>query len=422
MVIEMSKKTKNILNSLLLVVLIGFILINLPYGKIKNAAYSIITNIDDFINNIDAVILIDDNSSFDQHIKNITFNNDNDEYYAIFEFNSINPLNVSVITINDTLFTEDFFTVHNNTLIVDITSLITSDDVVKIDVSTIYTKNNKEHISTLSTSFYKQINYETIEKSKKSVVTIEAKNSLFFNTSSAWGSGVILNKQPIIKSGSFRDYQMYEYFIVTNSHVVGDYNIFNIYKNNMNNEYPKNSSFFEPNETVELLGHYTKNTDLAFLLLTTFDDSLVPLDDKQFIDNEPVPINKEDVVYLIGSPFINNRPAFESYKIGKIENTSMPINLTDSPLCSSGCQSIKSTAYLGEGSSGGGLFDIHGNLIGINFAGSENSLDAFAIPITTVFEAINELEYVLSLKEKRSLATSFLFKQQLHNQFQQFLS
>lgn len=414
----MSKNTKRILNWLITIFLILFILIKLPYGKIKDATNTLFNSIDEFIKNVGNVVSVQENSSFDHHIKNITFFIEDDKCYAAFEFYTINPLDVSIITINDEDYYVDSFSYQNNFLVVDVSDLICENNITPLSVSKIYTKNHKEHISTLTTIFHKEINYQIIEQKKQSVVGIRTQKSAFFNTSSTWGSGIILSKNTIIKSNWFSEYTMYEYLIVTNSHVVEKGNVYYVYNKNENDEYPKKTGLYKPNETVELLGHYTEDTDLAFLILTTYNDFLIPLDDEQFITNETVPIETNDTVFLIGSPFISDKPAFNSYKIGKIKETSAKIILADSDLCKTGCESIKTSAYLGEGSSGGGLFDINGNLIGINFAGSENHEEAFAIPIKIVIDAY--LELLPQIQVKRSLATSFFLSKQLHNQFQRF--
>lgn len=404
----MKEYTKRILTWLMTIIIVLFIFINLPNRKIKDATNALFNNIDNFIKNIDNVITIQENLSFDQNIRNITFFIEDDNCFAIFEFRFINPSDVLKIKINNKNYQRDSFSFEKNRLFVNITDLICENDITPLTISKIYTKGQKEYNCTLTTIYHKEINYELIEEKKQSMVGIRAQKSALFNSYSTWGSGIILSKQAIIKSTWRSDYTMYEYLIVTNSHVVENRDVFYIYNNNENDEYPKKTELFQPNETVELLGLYTKDTDLAFLVLTTFEDSLVPLDDEQLINNDFIPINTSDTVFIIGSPIINNKPAFNSYKIGKIKLTSEKINLEDSDLCSSGCESIKTSAYLGNGSSGGGLFDVDGNLIGINFAGNPKTNDeAFAIPLRIVFEALQELWPQTQVK--RSHATSFFY-------------
>jgi S1-C subfamily serine protease len=403
---NMSRKTRKVLTWIMTIIIIVIALFNLPYQKIKESTHTFFNNIFNFFNNIDRVITTDPNTSYDHHIKNITFYTNNNNHYAVFEFHKIDPENISTMTINNETFDETNFTYEEKTLIVDITSLIGDGEVTTINVTRIYTKNDKEHISTLSTSFNKAINYQIIEQRKKSLVGIRATTSSFFSSSSNWGSGVILTKTEVKKTHWFNEYTMYEYLIVTNSHVVEDSRVFYVYYDNADDEYPKNTGMRRPKESVRLLGHYTKKADLALLVLTTFDGSLVPLDDPQITNFEAVPIEVNNTVFLIGSPVINDVPAFNSYKIGKIINTSKPITLKDSDLCSTGCYSIQSKTYLGEGSSGGGLFDIDGNLIGINFAGNDTHEEAYALPITLLFDALREL-VPQAQQTKGSLATSF---------------
>lgn len=401
-----NKKTK-ILNWIVLSALIVLLLFTLPYKNIKQRASTFINNIGDFLNNIESIITQPNNTSSDHHIKNITFYSEENNYYAIIEFNSIVASNVSSITINKKEFFKDDFTYTDKSLVVDISSLIKSGDATKINISTILTKNNYTHISTLETAFYKSVNYQIIEEAKKSIVGIRAHDSSFLATSSAWGSGIILKKSTTVKAGLFNDYIMFEYLIITNYHVVENKSSFYVYNKDEDDKYPKSTKLREPNETVELIGYFSKITDLAVLKLTTFDDSLIPLNDPQFTTKEPIEINEDDPVFLIGSPFIGNSISFNSYKIGKIKSTSKTITLIDSDICAFGCESIQTTAFLGEGSSGGGLFDINGNLIGIHFAGNDKYQEAFAIPLYIVVEALDELFAIT--ETKRSLATSFFY-------------
>lgn len=415
----MNDRTKKFLSWLMLVIVVGFVFVAMPYDKIKDVTNTLINNIDDFINNIDGAVTVNNNSSSDHHIKNTTFYKEDDIYYVEFSFYSINPSNVLGITINNKIFEEDTLSYLDDILIVDISSLITDDEITPINVSVIYTKDNKQHISTLVTSYHKGVNYQTIEEKRLSLVGIKGQKNAFFNTSSNWGSGVILSKKTVTKSGFFNEFTMYEYIIVTNYHVIEGSSVFYIYNDSESDEYPKRTPISHPNETVELIGTYTKNTDLAFLSLITFDDSLAPLDDKQFITKEAVSFDKNDTVFLIGSPVINDKTMFNSYKIGQITEVAKSITLIDSDeLCKFGCEGIGNTAYLGKGSSGGGLFDISGNLIGINFAGDvDNAIEAFAIPIYIVLEAYE----IVNEYEKRSLATSFFLILLLHNQLQLLL-
>lgn len=404
----MSGKTRKILSwfLILFVVLISFLTI--PLDKVKKTAGNFIDNIHDFISDINNVFTINDNSSSDHHIKNITFFNQNDSYFAIIEFNGIEATSIISIKINNITFREfSILDDYKNTISVDISELVDEDESTNINISIIKT-NKTVYISTLQTTFYKAINYETILEKQKSIVGIESTRLGFStNLSSSWGSGVIFNKKKVIKSNFWgQRYVEYEYLIITNYHVVENADIFDIHYG-----YYGNTLANLTNSNIELLGVYTKHTDLAILKLTTKDGSLVALDDEQFTTREPVAVKNNQLVFAIGSPYINDKPLFNSYKIGQVERINYNLGqLQDSDLCKEGCNSIKTSAYQGEGSSGGGVFDIDGNLIGIHFAGNSEYRISFEIPIELVFEAI---DFILKdYQMKRSQATSFFI--QLH--------
>lgn len=405
----MNNKTRKILSwfLILFVVLISFFTI--PFDKVKKSAADFIDNIHDFISDINNVFTINNNSSSDHHIKNISFLRDNDSYFAVIEFNGIEASSVTSIEINNITFTE-FFILEDrtNTISVDISEIIGDDESTNISISLIET-NKTIHISTLQTTFYKSVNYETILEKQKSVVGISStKLGFATSVSSAWGSGVIFNKKKVIKTNFWgQKYEEYEYLIITNYHVVENADIFDIHYG-----YYGNSLANLANNNIELLGVYTKHTDLAILKLTTKDGSLVAIDDDQFLTRNPVPVENNQLVFAIGSPYVNDEVMFNSYKIGQVERINYNLGqLQDSDLCKDGCHSIKTSAYQGEGSSGGGVFDIDGNLIGIHFAGNSEYRVSFEIPLELVFEAMDVI--LANYQVKRSHVTSFFIP--LHN-------
>lgn len=405
----MSDKTRKILSWILIsfVVLTSFF--TLPLQQIKNSAAKFVDNIHEFISDINNVFTINDNSSADHHIKNLTFLKEGDNFYALIEFNGIEASSVTSIEINDVTFTEIFLYPNiNNAISVDITSIIEDGESTNINVSIIKT-NNAEHISTLKTTFYKSVDYQLIQERQKSIVGISAaKFSFSRQISSTWGSGVIFSKKKFIKTNFWgQPYNEYEYLIITNYHVVENADTFDIH----HGSYGNTLATFSGNN-IKLLGVYTKHTDLAILRLTTRDGSLVPLDDEQFKTRTAVPVENGQIVFGIGSPYVNDKVMFNSYKIGLVERSDYVLGqLYDSELCKDGCHSIKTSVYQGEGSSGGGVFDFEGNLIGIHFAGNSEYRQSFEIPMELVFEAIDAIlgDYEL----KRSLTTSFFIP--LHN-------
>ncbi len=404
----MKKNTNKIINLIIVVVLIGLLFTKLPFNNLKNATLRLIDNVSDFINNFSFNLFEVDGDSSDNYINNITFEKIEDDYFAIIEFKKITTTDLEFIKINNVTFNTFILDPNNNKkVIVDITSLISNKDYTSIKITTIKA-GRRIYESTLSTTYYKDVDYNMILNRQQSIVGIStSKSGLIFETSYTWGSGIIFNKKETTTTDFFgRPTTMYEYLILTNYHVIEDGVSFTVHYGTYGNEYPKGL-----NERIELLGYKKDNTDLAILKLTTKDGNLISLEDEQFTTKTAVPIKKDQLVFAIGSPSIDGSIKFNAYKVGTIISTETTVGrLKDSDLCIGGCLSVQTSTYQGEGSSGGAVFDLDGNLIGVHFAGNSEHKQSFEIPMEAVLSAIELIlgpEYVLKNNEASNYADFF---------------
>lgn len=394
------------MNIIVLTILAILIIFQLPFKNIKTSFFRLIDNVNDFINDFNFIIFDKDTTSSDNYINSVFFFKADDNYFAEIEFKNFKAEDIEFIKINNYNFNSFILKQNNNkTIIVDISNIISNKDSTNISISTIKV-NTRIYESSISTVYYKDVDYNIILERQKSIVGISTSRSgLIFETSSIWGSGIIFNKLQTTKLDLFNNpVVVYEYLILTNYHVIENGVSFKIHYESYGNQYPK--SF---RDSVELLGYNNDQTDLAILKLTTRDGSLVSLEDEQFTTKVLVPLEEKQLVFGIGSPSVDGDILFNSYKVGKIINTNATVGkLKDSDLCIDGCRSIQTTSFQGEGSSGGGVFDLDGNLIGIHFAGNSEHKQSFEIPMAEVLYTIELIlgsEYML----KRSPNLDFFF-------------
>ncbi len=409
------KKFFNILSSLIISFLLLVILFNLPYGEIKVFFQDTFESIKNIFTDIgDNIIFQHTYESTNAYIKDVDYAVKQDKYELIIEFKQIDPNKLISIEINDATYDEfEVLTDQNeNGIKITVDNLFNGNSFVKIIITSI-TTTEEVYQTAYETTLFSSVDYQLIELRKKSAVGITVRQRTFYGWNNIkWGSGVILSKEEIIKKDRFgNDTTYYEYIIITNSHVVeeGPNYRLRIHYDDYHNIYPKTY------ESIELLGIYTNKTDLAFIKLTSLDDSLVPLNDEQLLTKTPIQREVGEFVFLIGSPSDNSMPYginFNTCRIGSIKKINIPVKLSNSDtLCKNGCNSIQTNAYLGPGSSGGGVYDANGKLVGIHFAGFEDYNYAFLIPIPQIIEAMEailEPEPALYY-ETRSQPTSFFF-------------
>lgn len=333
----------------------------------------------------------------------------------IVYFKFVNENTLESITINYTTYTEYTYEYNKDIFIAyfPVEIFYENGEIKKEVYINSFIVDNKTYYSSKSITAFKGIYHEVIEKVKKSVVKVVVEDSGYFSTRTEHGSGIIFRKE-ISKLKTPFGSQMYDYYILTNFHVIQSrinknrfYGKISIRYSNADNEYPK--YFFD---RVDVAGWYTINTDIAILRLTTTDPNIQVLEDEQFITHEALSITDGQTVFLIGSPVTKKVSKFNEVNEGIILNTHSLVKLQDDQvLCKDGCKAIKISAYLGQGSSGGGSFNSNGNLIGLHFAGSPDIGYSSEIPMEIVLEAI---EYIIgkpkSETQTESFTSFFLFK------------
>lgn len=244
-----------------------------------------------------------------------------------------------------------------------------------------YTRNDSEQIlnTNIIGNAFKSIDLAIVNQKKISVIGMYNCNPGNVGlVCTSWGSGVLFRKDTRQVTDSLIPYTIYDYYILSNAHVVQNGSVFRITYNGE-----------ELDERATVVGVYTQNTDLSILKLTT-TVNLTVLDDDQFDTYEAVPVYKNQTVFSIGSPVgpVN----FNTVKEGIVTKLDVPISLGDeSAFCIATCDSFQTNAALGPGSSGGAMFDSAGNLIGIHFAGNEGNTISSEIPMEIVFDAIKAI-------------------------------
>lgn len=203
-----------------------------------------------------------------------------------------------------------------------------------------------------------------IDKASYSSVAIIASKGGIFNSTSL-GSGVIVGK-----NGN-------TYYALTNRHVI-EFERTDPLKTGI-------KVFFSANESDYVDGTvlaYDKQVDIAVVSFITTNNLAVAT-----ISNEDT-INKGSICFAYGSPydlayFGTATLGIVSYEsrvfIDKIYNSNTDVENIY----------IQHDAAINSGNSGGGLFDIYGNLVGINtlkLVGEDNQIDGigFAIPIEII--------------------------------------
>lgn len=342
-------------------------------------------------------IIIDDlkiNHLYIDDIENFIIDND---YYLSISFKNILSTEITSIKINNNIYENDSFTINQKSN--NISFLLMDDitfnenlfynlyiDHIKLDEN-IYTIN-------YTTRIFKEITDDVIENSKKSVVSVKITDR---SGGSSWGSGVILLKEFNVF------FNQYDYYVLTNHHVVEDGRIFLIYyqKENGKPSYPINAT---------LIDIADEDTDLALLKFSTFNEISSVFDDSSFIYSEPDDVVSGQPIYTIGSPRGRN-VNFNKVSEGVVLRPRIRVILTDSEtICQNGCYAIKTNAIILKGSSGGGTFNANGTLIGIHFAGGKNNSFSSSIPMEDILKFVKpHLKNVGLKKEVQNYWTSFFY-------------
>ena len=194
---------------------------------------------------------------------------------------------------------------------------------------------------------------QATKKAEASVVGIESNSKL----TKGFGSGVIFKSETLAVG--------YKYYVLTNFHVIS-------YNDRVNQTI--NIFLGEYNETIQAsCVDYDSKNDSAIISFT----SNRLLTTATFADSTK--LEKSRFVIAVGNPY-DLKTYYKSSTVGYVSHPNREC-LDENNVVNF---YIQHTAPINSGNSGGGLFDIHGNLIGINtwkYATEEIEGMGFAIPL-----------------------------------------
>lgn len=239
-----------------------------------------------------------------------------------------------------------------------------------------------DYVEWLKANFEITINPElyAINKNLLSVVEVKCYNNengvIFNNQAQASGSGVIYK---IAESG--------DVYVVTNYHVVYSQN-----PTAKNDAYPFYRLEFYGQDSF----HYMPATFIGGT--STYDVAVLKIEAEDFIDEanaKPVTLAKSPVV--AGTPVIaigNTNAAGINISGGvmgvvDVESEEVEITIAGQTVMH---RVIRHDAYITNGNSGGGLFDLNGDFVGITNGGQRNNEKInYAIPTDLVQKVANQL-------------------------------
>lgn len=250
-------------------------------------------------------------------------------------------------------------------LIFTITLVSCKDTTILINETKNYEVDVEEKI-TIATLEDALVNAIAIAE-QSSVSVISKNNSLF--TEEAHGSGVIIGKNA---SG--------KYYVLTNRHVIADDNnkqkdSFYIYLGTKNEKLPAKLEMFHDQYDLALLSF----TSTLNLKVATIADS--------------TKLQKGRYVIAVGSPY-DYDDLYNTVTVGNISHPNRVIEEEIKKGIMFNANYIQHDASINFGNSGGGLFNINGELIGINtWKITGNSLEiyeglGFSIPIHIAYQIV----------------------------------
>ncbi|MFW6298606.1 MAG: S1C family serine protease [Bacillota bacterium] len=191
--------------------------------------------------------------------------------------------------------------------------------------------------------------------------------------------GIQVNGQSISQGGSGSGVVYKKdgntFYVVTNEHVIEDYDTLQIM-------YEKNGMLFDvADSNIEVLG-MDETTDLAVLTFESEDNFYAA----EFADSYEIEVGQ--FAFAVGNPL--GFDYFGTLTMGVVSGLSRYVQESDMEV-----PFIQHDASIAPGNSGGALFDINGDLIGINNMkiveeGAGNI--GFAIPSNTVQRIVQDLE------------------------------
>ncbi len=171
-------------------------------------------------------------------------------------------------------------------------------------------------------------------------------------------------------------------FIATNFHVIST-----VVYDGLNNYELKvafNDSAYDFPASIEW---YNIALDLAIIKVDLFGLDFVPMKDRSITVTEEEHYYASEFVIAIGTPI--DFSLQNTVTVGRISSKAHRITYVDGNVYE---DLIQHTAPINHGNSGGGLFDLDGNLIALNTLGNDdaNSL-FFAVPIYPIIEVLDQV-------------------------------
>lgn len=260
-------------------------------------------------------------------------------------------------------------------------------------IITVYSKKDNNINSSITVNVTKDVRDDSYETQVKKVIS-ETKNSILgvsnyvYNTNkvlvfTSFGSGFVYRATGVLADGSLTDdienenIVTYQYYLITNRHVVKDSDAIKIYIHMIDDEVPA---------TVV---HYDDKVDLAVVKFE-YEEYLTPL---KFADSDLV--EQGDVVVAIGNP-----KSFDYSSSATQGIVSHPERYVSDDTDGDGTNDwdatyIQHDASINPGNSGGPLLNMYGRVIGINtmkFASTDIDNMGFSIPSNTIISLLPYLE------------------------------
>jgi serine protease Do len=219
--------------------------------------------------------------------------------------------------------------------------------------------------------------YEVAANQAQAVIGVSAYDS-DGTTLNAIGSGVIYKHVGDL------------YYVVTNNHVVADGTVYKI--------------VFEDGSTIDAtLRGVDTLVDLAVLYFSSTKDYTVAA----FADSNE--LQKGTIVLAVGNP--SGYDYFRSMTMGIVSGTSRYFDIDGDQTKDMFVGYIQHDASINAGNSGGALFNLQGEVVGINvikIAATEIEGMGFAIPSTLVHDICNDIEQYGVSKQKPVLGIEFI--------------
>ncbi len=197
---------------------------------------------------------------------------------------------------------------------------------------------------------------EATKKAEQSIVGVEASSGI----SSGFGSGVIVKKTELSN--------LYTYYVITNFHVIS-------HNNRVCSKLAVYIGDYDETYTATCVD-YSKEIDIAVLRFTCYRN-FTPA-----TIGDSTTYQKGRYAIAIGNPY-DLKTFYNSVTVGNVSNPCREC-IDDNNVLN---YYIQHTAAINGGNSGGGLFDLHGNLMGINtwkYAEVDIEGMGFSVPIHIV--------------------------------------